>query len=97
MPTYQELLAEQIELTKRIAEARTLERRSALKRIHGLIAEFELEQSEVFGRALRPGGRPRAPAKYRDPVSGVTWSGRGRQPTWIRGRDRTAFLILPES
>ncbi|WP_411829055.1 H-NS family nucleoid-associated regulatory protein [Paraburkholderia kururiensis] len=33
------------------------------------------------------------PAKYRDPVSGATWSGRGRAPRWIAGRDRDAFEI----
>lgn len=34
------------------------------------------------------------PAKYRDPKSGATWSGRGRTPAWLAGaRDRTKFLI----
>jgi DNA-binding protein H-NS len=33
-------------------------------------------------------------ARYRDPVSGKTWSGFGKAPYWIAGaRDRTAFLI----
>lgn len=36
---------------------------------------------------------PQAP-KYRDPVSGATWSGRGPAPAWLVGeKDRTAFLI----
>jgi DNA-binding protein H-NS len=34
------------------------------------------------------------PAKYRDPASGVTWSGRGSAPAWIRdAEDRSPFLI----
>ncbi|WP_413215926.1 H-NS family nucleoid-associated regulatory protein [Paraburkholderia kururiensis] len=33
------------------------------------------------------------PAKYRDPVSGATWSGRRRAPGWIAGRDRDAFAV----
>ncbi|SAK48008.1 histone family protein nucleoid-structuring protein H-NS [Caballeronia pedi] len=34
------------------------------------------------------------PAKYRDPKSGATWSGRGKAPAWLAGaRDRTKFLI----
>lgn len=34
------------------------------------------------------------PAKYRDPRSGVTWSGRGRAPEWLASvTDRTRFLI----
>jgi len=33
-------------------------------------------------------------AKYRDPKSGATWSGRGRAPAWLAGaRDRSKFLI----
>jgi DNA-binding protein H-NS len=34
------------------------------------------------------------PAKYLDPKTGATWSGRGRAPTWIAGaKDRSKFLI----
>src|ERR1700754_3341331 len=34
------------------------------------------------------------PAKYRDPKSGATWSGRGPAPTWLAAiKDRTRFLI----
>jgi DNA-binding protein H-NS len=34
------------------------------------------------------------PAKYRDPKSGATWSGRGPAPKWLASaKDRTRFLI----
>jgi DNA-binding protein H-NS len=33
-------------------------------------------------------------ARYRDPTSGKTWTGRGKPPLWIVGvKDRTPFLI----
>jgi DNA-binding protein H-NS len=33
-------------------------------------------------------------AKYRDPASGKTWTGRGKPPLWIAGvEDREPFLI----
>ena len=33
-------------------------------------------------------------AKFRDPKSGKTWTGRGKPPLWIAGaKDRQAFLI----
>lgn len=36
----------------------------------------------------------RLPPKYRDPVSGATWSGHARPPSWIKDApDRSAFLI----
>src|SRR6202008_141481 len=44
----------------------------------------------------RAGNYVRGPqaAKYRDPISGATWSGRGRAPAWLEGfKDRAAFLI----
>ncbi|WP_322048072.1 H-NS family nucleoid-associated regulatory protein, partial [Paraburkholderia sp. J67] len=35
-----------------------------------------------------------SPAKYQDPKSGATWSGRGRAPDWIKGaKNRDRFLI----
>jgi DNA-binding protein H-NS len=47
-------------------------------------------------------GAPRAPvpAKYRDPESGATWSGRGRTPVWLaayleQGKSRESFEIQP--
>ena len=37
------------------------------------------------------------PAKYRDPKSGATWSGRGRAPEWLASaKDRSRFLIEGE-
>ncbi|SIO71986.1 DNA-binding protein H-NS [Burkholderia sp. GAS332] len=41
-------------------------------------------------------GQPKGPqpAKYRDPKSGATWSGRGPAPAWLSGaKDRAKFLI----
>ena len=31
--------------------------------------------------------------RYRDPISGATWSGRGRVPRWIAGKDREQFAV----
>jgi DNA-binding protein H-NS len=32
-------------------------------------------------------------AKYRDAETGQTWTGRGKAPKWIEGKDRTPFII----
>ncbi|MGF6780821.1 H-NS family nucleoid-associated regulatory protein [Paraburkholderia sp. GAS334] len=43
------------------------------------------------GNGQRKGPQP---AKYRDPKSSATWSGRGPAPAWLAGaKDRTSFLI----
>lgn len=76
------------------------------KRIESLAAE-EINELEQRMERLRPyvkggSGRGRAgskaPAKYRDPKTGKTWSGRGRTPVWLRereenGESRDAYLI----
>jgi DNA-binding protein H-NS len=36
--------------------------------------------------------RPVAP-KYRNNVTGETWSGRGKPPKWMAGRDKAQFRI----
>ena len=41
----------------------------------------------------KPDGKKSAPAKYQDPESGKTWTGRGKPPNWILGKDRTLFEI----
>ncbi|CAE6820847.1 MULTISPECIES: H-NS family nucleoid-associated regulatory protein [Paraburkholderia] len=51
--------------------------------------------SKVVG-ASSTKGQPKGPqpAKYLDPKSGATWSGRGPAPAWLAGaKDRTKFLI----
>ncbi|CAB3770182.1 DNA-binding protein [Burkholderia sp. MSh2] len=97
MQSYRDL-KDQIQKLQTQAElARTQELASAIKEIQRLIAEFDLRPEDLFSRPkLRP--RPvkrRGPAaiKYRDPESGAQWSGRGREPRWIAGRERDQFLI----
>jgi DNA-binding protein H-NS len=51
--------------------------------------------SAVSGATPRK-GQPKGQqtAKYLDPKTGATWSGRGRAPAWLAGaRDRSKFLI----
>ena len=51
--------------------------------------------SKVVG-ATSTKGQPKGPqpAKYRDPKSGATWSGRGPTPVWLASaKDRSKFLI----
>ena len=62
-----------------------------------LVAEFGLTVQDVFpGRATKSGAAKavsKVAAKYRDPATGQTWTGRGKAPKWIDGKDRTPFVI----
>lgn len=41
----------------------------------------------------KDGRRGKVAAKYRDPDTGATWTGRGIAPKWIAGKDRARYLI----
>jgi DNA-binding protein H-NS len=96
-----EMTAEQIaELTARrdaldaeIAALRKAARSKVLAEVKASVAEYELTPADVFGggRASRRGNG--AAAQFRDPETGKTWTGRGRVPAWIEGKDRKAFRI----
>ncbi|MDD2223682.1 MAG: H-NS histone family protein [Pseudomonas sp.] len=98
MSAYKELLAEKAELERKIAAVRREEIKSAVEAIRETIAELNLTEEDIFG--YRRGTTDDAvkvkkavAAKYRDPETGATWTGRGKAPRWIDGKDRDAFLI----
>jgi len=96
MADLQELLRQQQALSAQIEEARRREVASAVAKVRELVQQHALTANDVF-----PGGGSRrrsrvlgkvAP-KYRDPLSGKTWTGRGKAPKWIEGKDRNQFAI----
>jgi DNA-binding protein H-NS len=97
MNSLQDLIAQKEALEKRIAHARQSDRTEKIVRIKHLMHELGLRPSDLNGSAKRTHrqARGKVAAKYRDPVSGALWSGRGLAPKWIAGRDRTPFLIRP--
>ncbi len=86
MASYQELMA-QIEGLKRQAEdARKQEISGAIAEIKRIMNEYSIT-TEDLGGAARVGKIKRAGSgivKYRDPITGSGWSGRGRRPGWVR-------------
>jgi DNA-binding protein H-NS len=97
MTTLQELIAQKDALEKQIQEHRQAELSDAVGKVKALMAEFGLTQEDIFGGARaskKPAGeKVKVPAKYRDPVSGKEWSGRGLAPKWLQGKDKVEFLI----
>ncbi|WOD17300.1 H-NS histone family protein [Paraburkholderia kirstenboschensis] len=87
-----QLRAQREALNKQLAEAKERETRLVLNEVVQKMREYGISVSELMGRM--PGAQPNElAAKYRDPVSGSTWSGRGRAPAWIAGKDRNEFLV----
>ena len=90
MSSYKELLAQKAELDQQIASARKSASKAALDKVHELIADFGFTAQQVFPWKPAPA---KAPAKFRDPVTGATWSGRGKTPKWMAGKEREQFEI----
>ncbi len=95
MSSYKELLKQREALELQISNARRDEVANAIAQVRALIDEYALTQQEVFptGRARSATSGTRVAAKYRDPASGQTWTGRGKAPKWIQNQDRALFAI----
>ena len=91
MTAYKELLAQKAALEAQIATAQAEAKAKAVTEARALIQEHGLTAADVFPAAKAKGsvGAP----KCRDPATGVTWTGRGKPPNWINGKDRAPFLI----
>ena len=76
-----------------------------LAKIRDLMAKHGLSVADIESfvgkrRGRKPGASAKTAtkravaAKYADPKTGATWTGRGRAPLWIRDvKDRSKFLI----
>lgn len=91
MSTLQELLAQKEALEQQIAQIKKAERDNALREVRNLIETFDLTVEDLFGKQKTP-AKPVA-AKYLNPETGETWSGRGRAPRWLDGKNREDFAV----
>lgn len=96
MSSYKELLKQRDEIEKQIQEARQRELAEAVAKVRALIDEYGLSAADVFsrGKSSRSGSAgTKVAAKYKNPVTGETWTGRGKAPKWIQDQDRSKFEI----
>lgn len=95
------------ELSLLEAEQRAQERQhraDVLRAMRELLLKHGFKPGELTGtRAVKNAGkgtgksgseRAQIAPLYRDPATGATWSGRGTEPAWIKGRDRQAFKVV---
>lgn len=98
MTTLKELIAQKEALEKQILETRQAELSEVVNKVRTLVTDYGLTQEDIFGNSraskkIKSEGSKVA-AKYRDPISGKEWSGRGLAPKWLRGQDKAKFLIV---
>lgn len=96
------LNAELAELAKKEAKILKEERPTIIARINADIARYKINvedlkfESEGTGTQEAQASRPKTTlaAKFRNPQTGDTWSGRGTAPKWIReAPDREIYRI----
>ena len=97
MTSYKELTAQIETLQKQAAHARQAELAAAIADIKAKMLDYGITAADLGLLATKKekGSKSKMPvaAKFRDTTSGATWSGRGKPPKWIAGKDRSSFLI----
>ena len=89
MTTLQELLHQQAALNQKISAIRIAERARAIGEVRALMAQHGLTAADVSAaysaahKGVTKTAGKKVAAKYRDPITGATWTGRGLQPKWM--------------
>jgi DNA-binding protein H-NS len=87
MESIQELLAQKAALEKKIAEAQRTAKADAIAKVKALMAEYGLTAADLAGKTSatpKADAGKKVAAKYRDPSTGQTWTGRGLKPKWLQ-------------
>ena len=96
MTTYQRDKAKIAELENLAETARKNEIAEAKEKIASIMRDYGLTIADLGGAATKAkAAKPRAPVptKYRDDATGQTWTGRGRAPKWLEGKNKDDYLI----
>lgn len=95
MTTLQELIAQRTAIEQQINELKKREGSEAISKIRALIREYDLSIDDVFPEQKSTKEVSKVAPKYRDPETSKTWTGRGKMPTWLVGKNKNDFLIVP--
>ena len=92
---YAKLLERRSQVDDEIRSLRQARKLEIIEFIIELLEEFEINIGDIMDRTASGERKRRAKPKpkYYDPVSGATWSGRGKKPKWLGGRNPNDFLL----
>ena len=95
---YEEIQAKIADLQAQAEIVKREEKEQAIAMARTMISAYGITARDL-GLDKAPKGKTgpkvgnKIAAKYRDPQSGATWSGRGKTPKWINGADRSQYAI----
>lgn len=91
-----ELRHQEEEIQRKIQEKQLAEKKAVINQVVAVLRQFQISTEEIVealgGLKIKRKG-VKAKPKYRDPISGAQWSGRGKEPAWIKGKNRDNFII----
>jgi len=95
MSSYQDYQKQIAELQAKAEAARHAEVAEAKAKIKAIMSEYGLTVADLGGASKQAPKTPRKPVeiKYKDEATGDTWTGRGRAPKWLEGKDKNQYLI----
>jgi DNA-binding protein H-NS len=88
--TLTDLLSQKAAIDKLIAETQRAERSEAINQVRNLMSQYGLSLADIGSKGSAAPKAPKAngmgvkvAAKYRNPATGDSWSGRGLKPKWL--------------
>jgi DNA-binding protein H-NS len=95
---YEEIQAKIADLQAQAIKVKAEEKAQAIEAARAMIDSYGITAKDLgLDKApkVKTGPKPgnKVAPKYRDPLTGATWSGRGKTPNWINGADRSVYAI----
>lgn len=88
MTSLQELMHQREELENKIQSLKNTEKQVAINEIRRLVQLHSLTPYDVFEEVSI-----KVEPRFMNPETGEKWSGRGKTPKWLEGKDRNLYLI----
>ncbi|KAJ3473713.1 hypothetical protein NLI96_g12862 [Meripilus lineatus] len=93
-PTIRELQRQLGQLNLLAEEAKQQEKQAKLRQIAEDVKEYGITEIELLRAAgFIQAKRKKAPAKYYDPDTGQSWSGKGPRPKWLVDKNLDDYVI----
>ncbi len=98
MSKLKDLQAQIAALQSQVAEVKKTEISEAIAKVRAIVEEYDLTAADIFparkrAPATTESKRSVVAAKYKDPVTGNTWSGRGLTPKWLAGKNKADYAV----
>lgn len=93
MASYKEIQSQIEALQQQAQEARETELSEVIEQIKQLMQDYGITVEDLTRKSKKGVTKAKGAAKYRDPETGDEWSGRGRMPLWLSGKDKDQYLV----